>query len=76
MRVASEAEFIELREGYRRGVPRVFGDTQIDAVNRVAQIVAQTLPARRAGMAGMKDNGDFPEGIFWRDMAISGDTAR
>jgi len=58
MKADSAAVFDELQAGYRAGVPLAFGEPEIEAIRRVAAIVAAS---RRAGTAP----DTLPAAMFW-----------
>jgi NitT/TauT family transport system substrate-binding protein len=61
MQADSEAVFIELRNGYRAGVPGAFGEDEIEAIERVAAIVAAARAPSKAADSGPT----LPASVFW-----------
>lgn len=55
--------FEELRQGYRRGVPRHFSDGDKAAIDRVARIVATGRPPAPSSQSA---ENSLPEEIFWQ----------
>lgn len=55
--------FEELRQGYRRGVPRHFSDGDKAAIDRVARIVATGRPPAPSSQSA---ENILPEEIFWQ----------
>jgi NitT/TauT family transport system substrate-binding protein len=61
MQADSESVFQELRAGYRAGVPDDFGEDEIEAIERVAAIVA----AARASGEQADAERRLPASVFW-----------
>ena len=66
MHAMDQPLFEELRQGYRRGVPRHFSESDIAAIDRVARIVATGRPPVPASQSAQAL---LPEEIFWRGFA-------
>lgn len=62
MQADDAAVFTELQAGYRAGVPRRFGEDEMDAIRQVALIVGESLRARGRAGAASEQLSD----AFWR----------
>ncbi|MEO0422908.1 MAG: ABC transporter substrate-binding protein [Pseudomonadota bacterium] len=65
-----EAQLDELREGYRAGIPRRFGEAERAAVGRALAVLVDEAGARALGL----ESDTLPEGTFWQGFALGEDT--
>lgn len=65
MKVKTDAEWVELRDAYRAGIPRCFGEADIEAAKQMFAILADIGGEKLVGKQQT-----LSEGTFWRKMLL------
>lgn len=65
MKVKTDAEWVELREAYRDGIPVCFGQADLDAANKMFTVLAELGGEELVGKQQ-----SLSEGTFWRKMPL------